>query len=92
MNAFWNGTPSEYLELTCILDRNCECDQGLRLCGAHALADDQRALNGLTYGRRLAARFRDEEWLTIAPARRLAQATRRAAQVNRIGQSGFTLE
>jgi hypothetical protein len=79
MNAIWNGTPSEYLELVCILDRNCECEQGMTPCGAHALRDDQRALNGLLYGRRLAAQFGYEEWLTHAPTRRLAQATRRVA-------------
>ena len=79
MNAFWNGTPIEYLELTRILGRNCECDHGPAPCAAHAMTDDQRLLNGLLYGRRLAARFRDEEWLTDARARRFARATRRTA-------------
>ena len=72
MTASWNGTPGEYLDLTRVLDRNCACQFGLmgvRLtrCGAHELTEDQRALNGLLYGRRLATRLRDEEWLTRRP-------------------------
>jgi hypothetical protein len=52
-----------------VLDRNCACEfsfSGVRhtRCGAHDLTDNQRALNGLVYGRRLAARLLDEEWLT----------------------------
>ncbi|TME95529.1 MAG: hypothetical protein E6I52_22235 [Chloroflexi bacterium] len=73
MNAVWNGTPGEYLDFTCVLDRHCGCEFGvlgvrLTRCGAHDLTDDQRALNGLLYGRRLAATLRDEEWLTRRPA------------------------
>jgi hypothetical protein len=73
MTALWNGTPGEYLDLMRALDRHCGCQNGLmgvRLtrCGAHDLTDDQRALNGLLYGRRLAGRLRDEEWLRRRPA------------------------
>ena len=82
MKALWNGTPGEYLDLVRILDRHCSCQFGLmgvRLtrCCAHHLTDDQRALNGLLYGRRLAARLRDDEWLTRPPA--AAPAGRAAA-------------
>src|SRR5207302_4209045 len=73
MNAVWNGTLGEYLDFTRVLDRHCGCEFGvlgvrLTRCGAHDLTDDQRALNGLLYGRRLAATLRDEEWLTRRPA------------------------
>jgi hypothetical protein len=51
------------------IDRYCRCEYDLNRdfmtrCGAHGLTDDQRALNGLQYGRRLAPRLRNEEWLT----------------------------
>ena len=84
MAAIWNGTPSEYLELTRVLGHNCGCEfgmMGVRLtrCGAHDLIEDQRALNGMLYGRRIAATLRDEEWLVPAvahPARRAQPAGR----------------
>ena len=85
MTASWNGTPAEYLELIRVLKRHCACQYGLmgvRLvrCGAHELPEDQRALNGLVYGRRLAARLRDEEWLTRRPNRHVhTDATATAA-------------
>lgn len=74
MNALWNGTPSDYLDLMRILARNCDCEYGftgvrLAPCSAHKVVDDQPALNGLLYGRRLAARFCAEEWMTEARAR-----------------------
>jgi hypothetical protein len=77
MTALWKGTPGQYLDLVRVFDRNCGCQFGLmgaRLtrCGAHDLPDDQRALNGLLYGRQLAAQLRDEEWLTRRPAVRPA--------------------
>jgi hypothetical protein len=69
MNDLWKGTRAEYIELVRVLSRNCSCEFGpmgkrLTRCAAHGLTEDQRALNGLLYGRRLAGRFRDEEWLT----------------------------
>ena len=80
MTASWNGTPGEYLDLTRVLSRHCACELGLmgmRLsrCSAHNLTDDQRALDGLLFGRRLAARLWEEEWLT----RRRPTARARAA-------------
>ncbi len=74
MTASWQGTPREYLDLTRALNRNCGCDwefQGTRAaaCPAHRmLADDQRALNGLLFARRIATRLRSEEWLERQPA------------------------
>jgi hypothetical protein len=78
MRISWQGTESEYLDLTRALGRNCECEFasiGTRrtACSAHRmLADDQRALNGLLFARRIAERLRDEEWLVG----RSAQAAR----------------
>ena len=78
MTTSWQGTEREYLDLTRALDRNCECEfafMGTRrtACSTHRmLAEDQRALNGLLFGRRIVARLRDEEWLVGHPA----QATR----------------
>jgi hypothetical protein len=72
MTAAWHGTLGEYVDLTRVLSRNCGCEVGLmrigtRACPAHQmLAEDQRALNGLLFVRRMAARFQDEEWLTPA--------------------------
>lgn len=73
MAASWNGTPGEYLDLMRTLSRNCGCEFGLMgaqlsRCGAHALMDDQRALNGLLYARRIVDTLREEEWMTRRPA------------------------
>jgi hypothetical protein len=73
MTASWPGTPQENLDLMRAVTRNCACEfglMGMRLtsCPAHQmLAEDQRALNGLLFGRRMAAKLLDEEWLTQAP-------------------------
>ncbi len=70
----WHGTVRENLDLMRAVTRNCACDVGLmgvRLtsCAAHQmLVQDQRALDGLLFGRRIAAKLRDEEWLTRTPA------------------------
>ena len=72
MTAEWHGTLREYVDLRRVLSRNCTCEVGLmrigtRLCPAHLmLAQDQRALNGLIFARRMSARLLDEEWLTRA--------------------------
>jgi hypothetical protein len=68
MQVFWNGTSGEYVDLTRALEHNCRCQFGLMgmrqtRCNAHALLDDQRALDRLLYGRRIVDRLRDEEWL-----------------------------
>ena len=73
MKASWNGTLSDYLELTRALDHHCACSIGFRCvrqtcCSAHELAGDQRALNGLLYARRILAKLRDEEWLVRQPS------------------------
>jgi hypothetical protein len=71
----WHGTPQERRDLLRALSRNCACESGpmgtrLSSCAAHRmLVEDQRALNGLVYARRLADRLRQEEWITRRPTR-----------------------
>jgi hypothetical protein len=73
MATSWNGTPVEYVDLTRALNRHCTCEVApngtlIASCEAHRMVtDDQRALNGLVFGRRIAARLQREEWLTRAP-------------------------
>lgn len=63
----WNGTNEEALALLQALHRHCECriDAGRTLapCAAHTmLVHDQRAVDGLLFMRRMAARLRREEF------------------------------
>ena len=66
--ARWAGTRPERQTLVAVIRRHCTCtrDQdGLirRECAAHQmLVYDQRALDGLLFARRLADRWRGEEW------------------------------
>ncbi len=70
----WHGSQVEALELLQALSRHCECvvsADGLRLatCGPHEmLTGDQRAIDGLLFGRRIAERLRHEEF-EVEPAR-----------------------
>ena len=63
----WFGTRQESSDLIAAITRNCTCEfglKGIRLkqCGPHnMLTSDQRALNGLLFARRMAARLRHEE-------------------------------
>jgi hypothetical protein len=67
-NVLWHGTQNEALELLQALSRNCSCvvtAEGVRLstCSPHdMLATDQRAIDGLLFARRIAARLRGEEF------------------------------
>jgi hypothetical protein len=73
MRALLHGTPRENLDLIHAVTSNCACEFGLmgvrlRSCSAHLmLAEDQRALDGLLFGRRIVDRLREEEWLTREP-------------------------
>ena len=73
MTTLWNGTPTENLELLRAVNSNCDCQfglMGMRLtsCPSHRmLVEDQRALDGLLFARRIAAQLRDEEWLVRTP-------------------------
>ena len=70
----FHGTPREQRDLLRAVSRHCTCEVGpmgtsVGCCPAHRmLVEDQRAVNGLLFGRRLAARLRREEWLTQVPS------------------------
>jgi len=63
----WNGTTDEALALLHALRAHCECrvDEGRTVapCASHSmLARDQRAVDGLLFMRRMAARLLAEEF------------------------------
>jgi len=67
-SVLWHGTQTEALELLQALSRNCSCvvtAEGVRLsaCPPHEmLSFEQRAIDGLLFARRIAARLRREEF------------------------------
>ena len=67
-SVLWHGSQTEALELLQALSRNCSCvvtAEGVRLstCAPHQmLSTDQRAIDGLLFARRIAARLRSEEF------------------------------
>ena len=71
-SVLWHGSQTEALELLQALSRNCSCvvtAEGVRLstCAPHhMLASDQRAIDGLLFARRIAARLRTEEFNPLA--------------------------
>ena len=67
MTVIWRGTAAESQALVDAIDHNCTCEfwRNVRLtcCPAHRmLVEDQRALDGLLFARRIADRLRREEW------------------------------
>ena len=64
----WHGTQQESFDLVNAIARNCTCEFGLmgvRLttCAPHRmLTEDQRALNGLLFARRMSKRLHREEF------------------------------
>lgn len=69
-NVVWSGTQQESYDLVDAIQHNCTCEFGLmgvRLstCIAHRmLTEDQRALDGLLFMRRMVSRLRKSEGLT----------------------------
>jgi hypothetical protein len=67
-NVVWHGTQTETFELLQALSHNCSCvvtAEGVRLstCAPHQmLVEDQRAIDGLLFYRRIAERLRAEEF------------------------------
>lgn len=65
----WLGTQQESLDLVNAVARNCSCEFGMMgvriaVCAPHRmLVEDQRALNGLLFVRRMNDRFRDAEFV-----------------------------
>lgn len=87
----WFGTRQELTDLLSAFGHHCVCEvEGEnvfeRTCGAHALLADQRALNGLLFARRIAARLRAEEELTVVSDETPAPPRRRARTVARAGR------
>jgi hypothetical protein len=74
MQVVWHGTQQESFDLVNAIARNCTCEFGLmgvRLatCAPHRmLTEDQRALNGLLFARRMADRLRREELSRVRTA------------------------
>jgi hypothetical protein len=70
----WNGTSDEALALLHALRAHCECrvkeERLLVSCASHnMLARDQRAVDGLLFMRRMAARLLAEEFdVAVRPA------------------------
>jgi hypothetical protein len=67
MTTQWHGTNQEAFDLRQAIVRHCACQLGLlgaplSGCAAHRLLEEQRTLDGLLYGRRIANRLRHEEW------------------------------
>ena len=63
----WNGTTDEALVLLHALRENCECSvdncRTVAICASHTmLVRDQRAVDGLLFMRRMAARLLAEEF------------------------------
>jgi hypothetical protein len=87
MQVVWHGTQQESFDLVNAIARNCTCEFGLmgvRLatCAPHRmLTEDQRALNGLLFARRMAERLNSEEFTRAknAPASRKRDLTSIAA-------------
>lgn len=69
--TFWKGTKHEAVDLVKAIARHCTCKFGLlgaqlTTCPAHRmLREDQRALDGLLFGRCLADRWQREEFAPI---------------------------
>jgi hypothetical protein len=69
LTSTWHGTREESGELLDTIARHCACVLGVHgertsTCSVHRmLLDDQRALDGLLFGRRIAGRLRCEEGL-----------------------------
>jgi len=69
----WKGTTEEALALLQALQVHCECpreqDRTTAACPSHAmLTHDQRAIDGLLFMRRMAARLLAEEFDVSLPA------------------------
>lgn len=68
MAVYWHGTRQEGSELLHAISAHCSCDQAAaptqaRRCPPHRmLVEDQRAVNGLLFARKILGRLLLEEW------------------------------
>ena len=66
--VIWHGTQQESQDLLNAIARNCTCEYGLMgmrtvTCPPHTmLTEDQRALNGLLFARRIRQCLIRQEW------------------------------
>jgi hypothetical protein len=72
-HTVWNGTTDEAVALLQALRTHCECrldaERTLASCASHTMvAHDQRAIDGLLFMRRMAARLVAEEFDLAPPA------------------------
>jgi hypothetical protein len=94
MTVTWHGRVAEYQDLVSAVRRNCGCEYGMGVrtcCSAHRMiAEDQRALDGLLFARRMAARLRREEWMeTREPAATPSDGLRQSTQDSVIDSNRF---
>lgn len=87
MQVVWHGSQQESFDLVNAIARNCTCEFGLmgvRLatCAPHRmLTEDQRALNGLLFARRMAERLRREEFSRLKTSSTTTRAPRSLTSV-----------
>ena len=68
MAVYWHGTRQEASELLYEISVHCSCEPPAgsprpERCAPHRmLVEDQRAVNGLLFGRKIAGRLLLEEW------------------------------
>lgn len=69
----WHGTPAEWIDLVRAVEHSCACPwqgAGAPVCPTHRmLLEDQRALDGLLFARRIRQRLLREELEPPRPAR-----------------------
>jgi hypothetical protein len=61
----WHGSSAELAELANVLRRNCRCPSIVgdeQMCAAHSVLESQRALDGLLFGRFMAAQWARQEF------------------------------
>jgi hypothetical protein len=65
MQLIWHGTDEEYEKLIAVLERHCSCDTSGNsaqvTCAAHRMLLEQRSVDRLLFGLRIAHRLRREE-------------------------------
>jgi hypothetical protein len=88
MAVYWHGTRQEGSELLHAISAHCSCDPTAgpaqtRRCPPHRmLVEDQRAVNGLLFARKILGRLLLEEWDLTATG--WATTDRRAPSADRV--------
>ena len=85
MAVYWHGTRQEGSELLHAISTHCSCDAAAgptqtRRCPPHRmLVEDQRAVNGLLFARKILGRLLLEEWDLTATGWATADVRARSA-------------